>query len=317
MARYPDGLPQTRGQSCITDGGLETSLVFIDKVDLPCFAAFPLVETVAGRKHLGDYFRPYLELAAQRGAGIVVDTPTWRANPDWGERLGYDTEALAEANRRSVAFTQGLRDSVPAAAPVIVNGIFGPRGDGYRAESLMTPDEAQAYHAPQMAVFAETGVDMVAAVTMTYAEEAIGIARAAAEHGLPCAVSFTVETDGKLPSGQSLKDAVEQVDAATGGAVAYYMINCAHPTHFEGALDDDGAWRERIMGVRANASRMSHAELDEAPQLDRGDPTDLGQRYVGLRRRLPNLTVIGGCCGTDLEHVTAICDALLPTREPT
>jgi homocysteine S-methyltransferase len=312
MARYPDGLPQTRGQDCITDGGLETSLVFIDKVELPCFAAFPLVDSVAGRKHLADYFRPFLELAAQRGAGFVIDTPTWRANPDWGEKLGYDAEALSEANRRSVAFTRELADMVPAAAPVIVNGILGPRGDGYRAEAQMAPDEAQAYHTPQIAAFAEAGVDMAAGVTMTYAEEAIGIARAAAEADVPCAVSFTVETDGRLPSGQTLKHAIEQVDAATGGSVAYYMINCAHPTHFEDALAEHGAWRERIMGVRANASRMSHAELDEAPELDRGDPADLGRRYVELRRRLPNLTVLGGCCGTDLEHVTAICDAVLP-----
>ena len=312
MARYPDGLPQTRGQTCITDGGLETSLVFIDKVDLPCFAAFPLVDSVAGRKHLGDYFRPFLELAADRGAGFVIDTPTWRANPDWGEKLGYEGGALAEANRRSVAFTRELADMVPAAAPVVVNGVLGPRGDGYRAEARMTPEEAQAYHAAQIAALAEAGVDMVAGVTMTYAEEAIGIARAAADAGLPCAVSFTVETDGRLPSGQPLKDAMEQTDAATGGSVAYYMINCAHPTHFEAALAEDGPWLDRIMGVRANASRMSHAELDEAPELDRGDPPDLARRYVELRRRLPNLTVMGGCCGTDLEHVAAICDAVLP-----
>ena len=151
MARYPDGLPQTRGQACITDAGLETSLVFIDKLDLPCFAAFPLVDSVTGRKHLGDYFRPFLELAAERGAGFVIDTPTWRANSDWGEKLGYEGDALAEANRRSVVFTRELVDMVPAAAPVIVNGVLGPRGDGYRAEARMTPDEAQAYHAPQIA----------------------------------------------------------------------------------------------------------------------------------------------------------------------
>jgi len=171
----------------------------------------------------------------------------------------------------------------------------------------MTPEDAQRYHSLQAEVFAETAVDLVSALTMTYAEEAIGIVRAASAAGIPAAVSFTVETDGRLPSGQPLQDAIEQVDAETDGAAAYFMINCAHPTHFAEVLEPGAPSLGRIRGLRANASTMSHAELDEAEELDAGDPVDLARRYGELRQRLPNLNVVGGCCGTDHRHIREIC----------
>jgi S-methylmethionine-dependent homocysteine/selenocysteine methylase len=151
---------------------------------------------------------------------------------------------------------------------------------------------------------------MVSAITMTYPEEAIGVVQAAQDAGLPAAVSFTVETDGRLPSGQAIDEAIEQADAETDGAPAYFMINCAHPTHFADALEAGAPWLERIGGIRANASRLSHAELDEAEELDDGDPDDLAARYAALRPRLPALRVVGGCCGTDERHIDAISAAL-------
>ena len=282
MALHRHSLPQLDGAPFLADGGLETFLVFLDGVELPAFAAFPLLADEEGRQRLRRYFEPYPRLAAERGAGFVLDTPTWRANADWGEKLGYDAEALAAINRASVAFAAELRDAFATErTPIVVNGVVGPRGDGYRVEAAMA------------------------------AEEAIGVAQAAAAAGMPVAVSFTVETDGRLPSGQALRAAVEQVERATGGAPAYYMVNCAHPTHFEGALAEAGPWRDRIRGVRANASRKSHAELDAAMELDTGDPAELGRQYRGLRGRLPKLSVLGGCCGTDHRHIAAICDACL------
>jgi homocysteine S-methyltransferase len=170
----------------------------------------------------------------------------------------------------------------------------------------MSAAEAESYHAEQIASFAATEADMVAAFTLSYVDEAIGIVRAARKAALPVAISFTLETDGRLPSGMSLKQAVETVDAATGAATAYYMINCAHPTHFAGALDEDGDWILRLRGLRANASKRSHAELDAAPDLDAGDPVELGRLYRDLRIRRPNFTVLGGCCGTDNRHVAEI-----------
>lgn len=316
MALYRQRLPQLDGRPFLADGGLETTLVFLENVDLPCFAAFPLLLDQEGRQRLSDYFVPYLELARSHGAGFVLDTATWRANPDWGARLGYTLSDLAQVQRESVSFAEALRGRFETAdTPMVINGVVGPRGDGYVADTSMSPAEAESYHAHQVAALAATEADMVSAITMTYAREAAGIARAAQAHAMPVVISFTVETDGRLPSGESLAEAVALVDDETGGYPAYYMINCAHPTHFAGVLDEggtDAAWRRRIGGIRANASTMSHAELDASPELDPGDPVDLGRRYRQLREGLmQHVCVLGGCCGTDIRHLRAICEECL------
>ena len=310
MSQRSTPLPQTEGGVFLTDAGLETVLIFHDGIDLPAFASFPLVDDDAGREALNGYYAPFLQLARERGTGFVLSSPTWRANQDWADQLGYDAETLAKINRRSIELLERLRSDAGSGQPVLIEGMLGPRGDGYAPTSTMTAHEAERYHATQLRVFADTAADMAAAITMTYAEEAIGVVRAAQKAGLPSAIGFTVETDGRLPSGQTLRAAIEQVDAETDGACGYFLINCAHPTHFAGMLAD-GPPIERIYGLRANASTLSHAELDEAEELDDGDPADLGARYVGLRESLPNLAVLGGCCGTDLRHVEAIADAWL------
>jgi homocysteine S-methyltransferase len=280
-------------------------------MELPDFASFVLLDDETGIEALRAYFRPYLDLARDRGVGILLDTPTWRANADWGERLGYTPERLDGVNRRAVALLEELRAEADGRPPLVISGCVGPRGDGYVVGEEMSPEEAEAYHRPQVATFADTAADVVSALTMTYAGEAIGIVRAAAAAGLPVVISFTVETDGRLPSGQRLGEAIGAVDEATDGAAAYFMVNCAHPTHFEHVLDPEEPWAARIRGVRANASAKSHAELDASDELDAGDARDLGERYRTLRARLPNLTVVGGCCGTDETHVREICDAVL------
>jgi S-methylmethionine-dependent homocysteine/selenocysteine methylase len=304
-------LPQTEsGRLFLCDGGLETSLIFQRGIDLPLFAAFPLLDDADGRAVLRDYFAPFLAAARERGAGFLLDTVTWRANPDWAAQIGYDAVALDRVNRDAVVFAQELRAAVDAAPePILVTGVIGPRGDGYVADELMSAAEAEAYHSGQARSFAAAGADMIGAITMTYVEEAIGIARAADAVGMPVAISFTVETDGRLPSGQALGEAIEQVDAETGRYPAYFMVNCAHPSHFAAVVADGGAWRNRIAGLRANASALSHAELDEAEELDDGDPHELAAGCAALRASLPNVTVLGGCCGTDERHVTAVASA--------
>ena len=296
------------GRRFLTDGGLETTLVFHQGLDLADFAAFPLLDSEAGRTSLAAYYRPYLDLAERLGAGFVLDTPTWRANLDWGARLGYDAVRLAAVNHRAVEFVAALAAERPGLTAV-VNGVVGPRGDGYVVGATMSAAEAAAYHGLQARAFAEAGADMMSAITMTYAEEAIGVARAAAAVSLPVVISFTVETDGHLPSGQALGDAIAQVDAASRLAPAYYMVNCAHPTHFSNELVAGASWLARVKGVRANASRLSHAELDEATELDRGDIDELGALYASLAS-LIDLRVVGGCCGTDHEHLATIASAL-------
>jgi S-methylmethionine-dependent homocysteine/selenocysteine methylase len=312
MPRYRSSLPQLAERIFITDAGLETELVFHDGRELPCFAAYDLLKDDAGRARLGRYYGQFAATARARGVGLVLESPTWRASADWGAKLGHDAAALYAFNRAGISLMTAVRDAYESeASPMVVSGQVGPRGDGYDPGRVMTADEAEDYHAVQIATFAGTEADLVTAVTMTNVPEATGIVRAAVRTRMPVVVSFTLETDGRLPTGDGLGEAIDAVDTATGGAPEYYMINCAHPVHFDGALDAGEPWTERLRGLRANASMRSHAELDAATDLDDGDPADLGRRYAALRRRMPQITVLGGCCGTDHRHVEAICLACL------
>ena len=314
-------LPQLDGGWFLTDGGIETVLIYQDGVELPEFAAFVLLETPDGRDTLRRYYRRYLDLAvAALGAGFVLETPTWRAGLDWGAKLGFDAKAMQRINAEAVVLMNGLRSEYASriAGPIVISGCIGPRGDGYAAGAPMEPEDARRAHQLQADALAAAGVDQITAITMTSSAEAMGVARAAARAGCNSAISFTVETDGRLPSGESLAAAIQAVDADAAAhghdAPAYYMINCAHPTHFESVVANAGTWRERIQGLRANASTLSHAELDVMTQLDSGDPHDLADRYRRLRTPLSRLNVLGGCCGTDHRHVAAMREAWSITR---
>ena len=296
----------------LTDSGLETWLVFHRNADLPDFAAFPLLDDPFGRELLAEYFRAHAQLAADAKTSIVLETPTWRANADWGARLGYDAGELDRANRDAVAFVRELGNEF-AEVDVIVSGNIGPRGDGYNPIELLTPEVAEAYHSAQIASFVAAGADRVTMLTATHTGEPIGVVRAAVAAGIPAVIAFTVETDGRLPSGQALHEAIDEVDDATGGGALHFGINCAHPDHFARALDVGSPAIDRIELVRANASRASHAELDEAEELDDGDPDELGSQYAELRRQHPRLQVLGGCCGTDVRHVEAIARSCITT----
>jgi homocysteine S-methyltransferase len=294
----------------VTDAGLETWLVFERGVELPAFAAYPLVATADGRALLTEYYGHYVAIAKQAGAALVLDAPTWRANPDWGATLGHDRAMLARMIRDAVGVVHGLRSEWTSSQPFLVGAAVGPRGDGYTIEVAMAADEAAEYHSFQIGCIADSPADVVTAMTIGYAEEAIGIARAARDAGLPVVISYTLETDGRLPSGMPLGEAIECVDRATAGYPVHYMVNCAHPTHFEHVLDAGAPWISRVGGLRANASTLSHEELDEMEELDAGDPDDLADRYARLRTKLPAMRVVGGCCGTGHRHVAAITAAM-------
>jgi homocysteine S-methyltransferase len=312
-AKYRAALPQARGGLFLTDGGIETTLIFHDGFELPDFAAFHLLQSPAGHEGLMRYFRSYADIARRFGSGLVLESATWRASSDWGVRLGYTTETLGSVTRSSIEMLEQIRAEYETeATPVVISGCIGPRGDGYVADRLMSVQQAEAYHRTAIETFALTAADLVCGLTLNYVEEAIGIARAAERARMPVVVSFTVETDGRLPTGQSLRAAIEQVDHSTGGYPRYFMINCAHPRHFEDALSDEGRWLGRVRGLRANASRKSHAELNESTELDVGSPVELGQDYARLKKRLRYLNVVGGCCGTDHRHVEQIAAACAP-----
>jgi S-methylmethionine-dependent homocysteine/selenocysteine methylase len=310
MSKYRNALPQLGGGLFATDGGIETTLIFLEGLELPDFAAFDLLRRPEGEAALQKYFRTYARLARRFGVGLVLESATWRASRDWADRLGYSRAALAAANRRAIDLLEKLRAELETdKTRIVVSGCVGPRGDGYNPVDVMSPEDAQTYHTEQIETFATTSADMVTAITMNYAEEAIGITEATRQARLPVAISFTVETDGRLPTGEALSAAIERVDGATAAYPAYYMINCAHPTHFDALLASSQPWTRRVRGLRANASRKSHAELNESTELDIGNPAELAAQYAALRRRLPGLAVMGGCCGTDDRHVEAIIAA--------
>ena len=310
MATYRNDLPQLRQDLFLTDGGIETTLIYDDGLELPDFASFVLLDDPVGREALVRYFESYVTVAARQRLGVVLETATWRASADWAARQGLGIDDVVRANRDAVALLLDVRarHETPDTA-VVISGCIGPRGDGYVVGELMSVEEARNYHALQARTFADSGADLITAITLTYSAEAIGIAEAARAAGMPVVLSFTVETDGTLPSGESLREAIEAVDAATDAYPTYYMINCAHPTHFVDVLEAGQPWTSRIGGIRANASKMSHAELDAAEELDTGDRDELAGLYRDLRESHPHIRVLGGCCGTNHGHIDAIVTA--------
>lgn len=310
--KYREHLPQLDSKF-LTDGGLETTLIFHDGWELPYGEAFVLLENERGHTALRAYFDRYTRLATELGVGFVLESPTWRANPDWAKRVGVSLDRLEKANRAAIELMSGIRTSTETPrTPMPISGCVGPRGDGYNPGiDRMSAKEAQRYHAWQVDILADAGADFISAITMTSIDEGLGVAMAAKAAGLPSVISFTLETDGSLPTGETLAQAITTVDRKTGNAPAYYMINCAHPTHFEHVMAEDAPWVARIGGLRANSSKLSHQELDSAPELDVGNPAELGQQYRTLVRRFPHINVLGGCCGTDHRHVSEIGRACL------
>ncbi len=306
MARYRTNLPQLSGGTFLTDGGLETDLIFNRGIEIREFAAHTLLDDARGKAALTEYLRGFLALADEIDAGFILDSQTWKAHRHWAADLGQTPDQLRIANAQTIAFIAELRAAAPNRQPVVLNAVIGPRGDAYQPDRQIAADDAHAYFTEQLGWLAATEIDMVTALTFNQASEATGFVTAAQEFGLPAVVSFTVETDGRLPDGQPLAEAIMQVDADSGAAAAYFMVNCAHPDHFGGALDEAAGWTRRVRGLRANASRLSHAELDESPELDAGDPHELAGQYRALAERLPWLNVFGGCCGSDLRHVAEI-----------
>lgn len=308
MKKFNIQLPQLNGKTFLTDGGMETTLIFHQGIDLPHFASFDLLSSPEGEEVLRDYYVRYLQIAKMYKMGFILESPTWRASSDWGYLMGYDAEGLRNVNIKAIELLRQLKEEYEDDHfPIIISGCIGPRGDGYSSQKRMNITEARHYHREQIITLHEAGSDLITSFTINYSTEALGIALAAKEIQASVVIGVTVETDGRLPSGESLERLIRMVDLATTNYPVYYMINCAHPSHFEHVLSGPSGWQSRIMAIRANASCKSHAELDESESLDPGDKHDLAKRYRLLRERLPNLNVIGGCCGTDHTHIEEIC----------
>eukprot|EP00756_Hemistasia_phaeocysticola_P020601 Hpha_TRINITY_DN15726_c2_g3::TRINITY_DN15726_c2_g3_i1::g.40246::m.40246 len=306
-------LPQVTetGEVFLTDSGIETVLLFERGIDLPEFAAFITLESEEHTKALKEYYQAHIDLCKRHGhKNLVLDSCTWRASQRWADKISkekYPPQRMAELNKQAVQVLHDLRTAT-SDLRILISGNVGPRDDAYAPATQMNPEEAEAYHTPQLQAFKDSaGVDQVSFITCTYPAEGVGVARAAEKLGLPVVISFTTETDGKLPNGDTLQKAVEEVDKATGGYPTYFMINCSYPTHFRSALDDaqkgeKPVWLGRVRGVKANASAKSHAELDEATELDAGDKKELGS-LMGQLRKTFGFNVLGGCCGTNHGHI--------------
>lgn len=307
MSKYRNNLPQLNGDLFLVYAGMETDLLFTQGVDLPGFASYPLLETQEGRDRLNGYFRDLISVGKEYDLGIILESPTWVANRDRGKSIGYNPQQLVELNKQAIALMCEARSEM-GDLPTVISANVGPRDDAYAPKEQMSADKAEAYHSEQIAALAETDVDLISGYTLAYPAEAIGIIRAARRFNLPVVISFTVETDGNLPTGASLEEAISEVDAATDNYAAYFMINCAHPDHFRSALTG-APWMQRVQGIVANASRCSHAELNEAEELDAGNPAELGQQLAEIRQAFPWIKVLGGCCGTDIRHITNIAQA--------
>ncbi len=312
MPKYRTTLPQLENKIFLTDGGLETVFVFHHEINLPQFASFVLLEKDDTYQLLKKYYQDYLAIAHKHKVGFVLESPTWRASSKWGKLLDYTDNEIEIINQKAIQLMTELRnENENDDTKIVISACIGPHGDGYIVDEKLTAEQSEKYHATQIDIIAKTKADMITSMTLTYADEAIGILKAAQRAKIPAVIGFTVETDGKLPSGVTLKEAIETVDNATDGYASYYLINCAHPTHFQQTLIVGESWKSRIRAIRANASSKSHAELDECIELDDGNPIELGSQHVDLRKQLKNLTVFGGCCGTDHRHVEAICKAVI------
>ena len=309
MAKYRTALPQLKESTFLTDGGLETTLIFNHGIDLPHFASSDLLMNKEGRKILQEYYENYIAVSKPKCKGFILETGTWRANPDWIEKVGYSSLQIDTINSVAIQELEILRNKHETEDfKMPISLCIGPRGDGYSPKDKMSVEIAEEYHSHQIEIAAAANADMVSAMTMNYNEEAIGIVAAAKKNNIPVIISYTVETDGKLPSGDSLEDALTTLDKLTDNYVSYFMINCAHPNHFKDVLKTNGSWLYRIGGIRANSSTKSHAELDESEVLDEGDKDALAKGYKELKTLLPNFNVIGGCCGTDHTHMEKICE---------
>ncbi len=286
--------------------GTGTDLIFNHGLELPGFASFPLLEQPDTRAILASQMQALVDLASEMNVGCILDAPTWMANADRAAPLGYDAERLVEVNKDAVGLMEDVRRAA-AREDVLVSACIGPRFDPYADIPPISVEDARQYHAAQMRSLKGTTVDLVTAYTFNRPREAAGCILAARDANLPIIMSLVVETDGCLSDGTKLVDAIDEIDGVTASTAMFFMVNCAHPTHFSGVFGN----HPRLRGMVANASSCSHAELDEADELDDGDPVELGSQIAEIARQNPSVQVIGGCCGTDMRHLKSMVSELV------
>lgn len=303
------------GATFLTDGGIETRLIYEFGIDLPDFASFLALFDDRGRAALREIYRGYLAVAAEFRMPMLVGAPTWRAHPECLRRFGFaKADDLRRVNAEAVAFLQDLRRETRTETLVHIAGVIGPRRDGYRAEDAPALDEARAYHEAQAQALAGLGVDLLYAPTFPSRDELAGVAQAMARTGLAYALAPVIDPKGRLLDGHSFAEAVRLVDESTDPKPLYFLAGCVHPSTFLAAAAEGGdrtmpRMPGRLAGIKANASPLPPEELDRLGHLDADAPAVLAQEILAARRRY-GLRILGGCCGTNDRHIRALAEAV-------
>lgn len=307
--------PQKEGRIYLSEGGVETEILYKYGFELPQFAVFPLLNNPEALSKLKGMYRNYLDVVAKHGMNALIGGLDYRASPDWGDLLGYSPEGLSEANHKSIAFLKEVANEYVSDIPeILIQGCIGPRGDAYDRSQSITADEAEDYHSIQLTTLKEANVDLALAITFNNIPESIGVARAAEKVGVPIAISLSLDSTSKLNTGPSLKEAITTIDTETDQAPEFYSINCSHPIEYEPAIES-GNWIKRVRGVRPNASKMEKIALCKIGHLEEGDPVELGELCGDLARRYPHMDIWGGCCGTWDIHLDEIAKNVLAAQE--
>lgn len=295
----------------LAEGGTETEIMFRHGYDFPHFAVFELFKNPEATERLRDMYKRYLDVVAESGFGALIGGLDYRASPDWADLLGYSREGLFDVQSQCIDFLRDVARPYHGQIPDIrICGITGPRGDAYALNKTITTDEAEEYHSVQMETLKSLDVDMVWAATLNNVPEAVGISRAAARHGLPVCVSFTLTSDHVLRSGPTLREAVEATDLQAGPEKPVcYGLNCSHPLEFAPALEP-GDWFKRVRNIRPNAAMMDKIALCKLNHLEEGDPVELAGHLGEMATAHPHIDMWGGCCGTWDKHLREIGRAL-------
>jgi len=313
MVKHTTFPPQKEGCLYLTEGGTETELMYKHGFELPHFAMFPLLDNPKAVSKMREMFRSYLDVAAKHEFSALMGGLDYRASPDWGELLGYSPASLSDANLQSIEFLREVAMDYSSQIPeILIQGLIGPRGDAYERNETITENEAEDYHAVQLETLKKADVDSALAITFNNIPESVGVARAAAEIGVPLGISLTLDSNSKLRSGPSLAEAITIIDKETDQSPAYFLINCSHPLEYELAIEP-GDWVKRIRGVRPNASKMEKIALCKIGHLEEGDPEELGTLCGDLARRYPHMDIWGGCCGTWDNHLNEIAENVKAT----
>ena len=299
--------PAGSGEVFLTEGGTETEIMYRHGFELPEFAMFTLLENPSAVTAMRGMFRDHLDVSAEFGLSFLLTGIDYRASPDWGAKLGYSPQALADANIAAIELLRDVAKGYDGQIPrLLVGGILGPRGDAYNLNQNITAESAEDYHSVQLTTLKVAGVDFASAQTFNNVPEAVGACRAASKIGVSLSVALTLDSTHRLKSGISLSQAITEIDAQTGDdAPDFYLINCSHPVEYEPALDNR-EWVKRLRGVRPNASKLEKIALCNLGHIEDGDPIELGQQLADLSSRHPHMDIFGGCCGTGAEHLREI-----------